>query len=203
MTLKDRGLLPFNQRIGHFYSLTGCIPAVYGRWEALIYVVGKHPVATFVSLKQQAQFLMKTVVLFLFTSIMLGTPATAQTRVANFETGAPGTDRYEHLSFWIKAGQRAEIYYSYGKNRTETRLTYRPATSSANGAGFGLQFPNRYVLYVGRTGNQLRLVDAKGTYRKTFTWAYEGPVNGIGTFCSVCAPDEQAAMQLMQQYYLK
>ncbi|GAB3999728.1 hypothetical protein GCM10028807_50760 [Spirosoma daeguense] len=146
---------------------------------------------------------MKTATLTILFCTILTTFANAQMKVANFSYGEPGTDKYEQLSFWAKNGQRAEIRYTYGKDRKETTLTYLGKSPKAKGSGFNVQFPNNYVLYVAPVGNKLRLVDAQATYQKTFAWEYEGPVNGIGTFCNVCAQDDKEAMQLVRTYYLR
>jgi hypothetical protein len=36
-----------------------------------------------------------------------------------------------------------------------------------------------------------------------FTWAYEGPVNGVGTFCNVCAKDEKEAIAVINGWFMK
>ncbi|WP_461081971.1 hypothetical protein [Spirosoma flavus] len=123
--------------------------------------------------------------------------------MANFSFGEPGTDTYEQLSFWSKDGQRGDIRYVYGKNRTETKLIFLSKTMPSFGNGFRVQFPNKLVLNVIPMGNRLKVFDDKATYQKTFAWEYEGPVNGIGTFCNVCAQDDKEAMKLVRTYYLK
>jgi len=49
---------------------------------------------------------------------------------------------------------------------------------------------------------QLQVTDERGTYNKLFSWEYEGPVNGMGTFCEPCAGDPEEAMQLIRIYCL-
>ncbi|GAB4039319.1 hypothetical protein GCM10028774_40320 [Spirosoma jeollabukense] len=122
----------------------------------------------------------------------------AQTKVANYSYGKPGTDTYEQLSFWMKDGQKSSIDYTYGKDRKDVKLRYVGKYE----ASFQVRFPNNTTLTVNPKGTTLIVVNTKSNYAKTFVWEYEGPVNGIGTFCNVCAQDEKEAMRLIRTYYL-
>ncbi len=136
-------------------------------------------------------------------ALLLVSPAArAQTAVASYFFGTPGEASYEHLSFWVKAGRRATITYAYGAGRKEVGLKYLGKTQLAGKPGFRVQFANGHVLSVVPSG-KLLLVSAAGQAPKSFAWEYEGPVNGIGTFCDVCATDEKEAMQLLRTYYFK
>lgn len=138
---------------------------------------------------------MKTLLTFLM--LTLGVQA-ADDRVANFSYGTPGQENYEEFSFWVKNNQPAEIQYVYGKDRKTLRLRYLKQDKRH----FQVRFPNQLVLLLSPQGNQLRVYDLKGKYAaKTFSWHYEGPVNGVGTFCQACAEDETEAMQLLRRYY--
>lgn len=151
------------------------------------------------------------------TLLLAGAPARAQTKsastksaqtkvaptkVASYSFGAPGTVSFEYLSFWVKAGKRTDIYYSYGANRKEVKLKYLGKTQVDSKPGFKVQFANGNVLSVVPNGDLLT-VSAAGQTPNSFAWEYEGPVNGIGTFCDVCAADEKEAMELVRTYYLK
>lgn len=120
-------------------------------------------------------------------------------QVANYSTGTPGQENYEEFSFWVRDHQRSTIDYTYGINRKSLRLTYAGKKTSS----FQVRFANRLVLTLTPRGNTLLVTDSKGTYRKVFLWKYEGPENGVGTFCTPCAKDEKEAMKLIQSYYLK
>lgn len=135
--------------------------------------------------------------------LLLVVNAKGQTKVANYGVSKPGTDKYEHLSFWIEEGKRANIYYAYGKDRKEMKLQYLGVARMGKRSGFKLQFPNGFTVIVFAKNSLLLVRDFKGKYNKTFTWEYEGPVNGIGTFCDVCTEDEKEAMQLLKSHYLK
>jgi len=130
-------------------------------------------------------------------------PAHAQNQVANYTFGKPGTASYEHFSFWTTDGQRSDMQYAYGKDRKDTQLRYVGLGRLNGQSCFKVQFPNRHVLYLVPSGTTLRVATASGAAPKTFVWEYEGPVNGVGTNCSVCVADEKAAMRLLQKHYLR
>jgi hypothetical protein len=129
-------------------------------------------------------------------------PAHAQNQVANYGYGQPGTASYEHFSFWIKDKRRTDIHYAYGKDRVDVPLRYAGRARLAGKVGFRVRFPDGRLLTLVPDGTTLRAT-AKAAPPKTFTWEYEGPVNGVGTVCSVCVADETAATRLLQTYYLR
>ncbi|MDB5267402.1 MAG: hypothetical protein JWP58_442 [Hymenobacter sp.] len=132
-----------------------------------------------------------------------GKVAHAQTQVASYAFGKPGTATYERLSFWVKDGQRTDIYYAYGAARKEAKLNYLSKAQLNNKPGFKVRFSNGHVLAIVPEGLLLQVGDAPGKASKSFAWEYEGPVNGIGTFCQSCAADEKEAMRIIRTYYLK
>lgn len=139
-------------------------------------------------------------IITIIITLLAGTLANAQTKVANFSHGEPGTATYEHFSFWIKDGKRQDVTYNYGKDRKEVKLRYVGKAQDNNTSGFKVQFPNNTVLVISPSATTLKVSNPKDNYSKTFAWEYEGPVNGIGTFCNVCAQDEKEAMNLVQNY---
>jgi hypothetical protein len=130
-------------------------------------------------------------------------PALAQNQVANYGYGQPGTAGYEHFSFWTHNGRRSDVAYAYGAKREDARLRYAGPSKRNGQAGFKVQFLNGRTLYLAPSGTTLRVATAPGAAPKTFTWEYEGPVNGVGTNCSVCVEDAPAAMRLLRAHYLK
>ncbi|MFD2717485.1 hypothetical protein ACFST9_02090 [Hymenobacter monticola] len=129
--------------------------------------------------------------------------AQAQTKVASYSAGKPGTEQYEELSFWVKDGKRADIYYVRGKDRNEFRGNYLPQTGKTNGASFAVRLADDRLFTIIPSGTQLKVADAGTDAPKTFAWKYEGPVNGVGTFCRECAANPKEAMELLRAYYLK
>jgi len=130
-------------------------------------------------------------------------PAHAQNRVANYGFGQPGTATYEHFSFWTKDGRRTDVQYAYGKDRKDTQLGYAGLGRLNGQRCFKVRFPNRHTLYLLPSGTTLRVATSPNAMPKTFAWEYEGPVNGVGTNCSVCVADAAAAMQLLRTHYLR
>lgn len=147
----------------------------------------------------KASLLLSLVVL----ASLITVTGTAQTKVAQFSIGKPGTKEYENIAFWIQDKKRTTIDYDYGENHKTIKLKYLGRDVLKGDSCFKVQFPNSYLLYIIPRKNQLSVTNSNGQYLKTFTWEYEGPVNGIGTFCSVCATDEADAIQLIHRYYMK
>ena len=136
-------------------------------------------------------------------ALLTGAAAHAQTKVASYESGKPGTDQYEELSFWVKEGKRADIYYARGKDRRESKGSYLTQTGKTNGASFAVRLADNRLLTIIPGGSQLKVADSAQGTPKTFVWKYEGPVDGIGTFCRECAANPKEAMALLRAYYLK
>lgn len=140
---------------------------------------------------------------FIFLSLLFCGSVYAQKKVANYFTGEYGTKSYEHFSFWVETGKPLSVQYSYGEKPKDISLTLLGKQKLNGQTVFKLQFSNQYVLYIAAEKEQLHVTDAAGRYNKIFTWEYEGPVNGVGTFCDVCAEDEAEAMAIMEQGYLQ
>jgi len=136
---------------------------------------------------------------FLF---LLSSPAYGE-RDVPYSVGEYGTEAYEVLEFQVKDNGRTEIYYSYGKTIKSVRLRYLGTDLHGHEACFKVQFPNKYILYVIPTGLSLKVVDDKGKYLKVFSWQYEGPVDGRGTFCEVCAQSPEEAMRIVKNNFMK
>ncbi len=146
---------------------------------------------------------MKKLVVQLFLILCLSVSLQAQLKVASYSYGKRGTDQYEHFAFWTKDGKRTDVYYSYGKQNKETKLDYIGRGQINGDSCFKVRFANKYVLYFIPTGFQLKAIDGVGKYNKTFVWQYEGPVNGIGTYCDPCAADDRDAMKIIRASYMK
>jgi hypothetical protein len=134
---------------------------------------------------------------------LAASPALAQNQVANYGYGQPGTAGYEHLSFWTNNGRRSNAAYASGKNREDAQLRYLGPSRLAGQPGFKVQFLNGRTLHLVPSGTTLRVTAAGGAAPKIFTWEYEGPVNGVGTNCSVCVADAEAALRLLRAHYLR
>jgi hypothetical protein len=145
---------------------------------------------------------MEMLLMLISAILFVGHPADAQPKVANYSIGKYGTEKYEHFSFWVKNGRRAEVYYRYGKDNKEFKVTYLGKAQVNSSTGFKAQFSNGHTVTIIPSGTLLKVAEA-GKTPKSFAWEYEGPIDGIGTFCQQCAADEKEAIQLMKAYYLK
>ena len=125
----------------------------------------------------------------------------AQTQVANFSTGKVGTKTYEHFSFWVEDNVRGDITYSYGKNGREIKLKYSGLETLDGIKVFKVEFPNDEVFYVIPQKTFLKVMNVKANYNKIFRWEYEGPVNGIGTWCDACTQDGKESIELIRKYF--
>ncbi len=122
-------------------------------------------------------------------------------RVANYSVAKYNTRAYEHFSFWIDAaGKPLEISYSM-KNR-DKEMTFFYEGKTGDGRGFVLKAPNGATSSVYLVGNRLRVVNDKTKKAKIYKWEYEGPTDGIGTFCQACAETPKEAAGLLRQSYL-
>ena len=62
-------------------------------------------------------------------------------------------------------------------------------------------FANGYILTIRPKGANLFATDDEGNYAKEFTWKYEGPVAGRGTFCTICVAEDEAMMFLEEHFF--
>jgi hypothetical protein len=136
-------------------------------------------------------------------ALMIVTGAATAQKVANYSVSKYGTETYEHFSFWQKAGKRAEITYSRGKDAKASPVKYIGVTTYQGKKGFKIALPDKYLLSVIPVGNKLQIIAPGKSYNKAYEWEYEGPVNGVGTFCNVCAQNEKEAMQVIKTYFIK
>lgn len=144
-------------------------------------------------------FIKKTSAFFLLLCIG-GVHLSAQQRVANYSTGEPGTSGYEEFSFWTNNGIADSVIYAYGAEPHSMKLSF---TADNNLHRLLVTFSNNYSLTIVPDSTILHITDTLSNYNKTFYWEYEGPVNGIGTFCSICADGEQEAMEIVMLFIAK
>ncbi|MBD1394249.1 hypothetical protein [Mucilaginibacter glaciei] len=144
----------------------------------------------------------KIALIFLSMWSFAATSSYAQ-KVANYYYGKPGTSTYQGYSFWTKGGRPSSVTFYHGANRDEIKMVYAGKAIYKNQQAFKILFPNKSICYVIPSGYDLKIVNVSLNKKETFKWEYEGPVNGIGTFCAVCTQDEKEAMKLLKMSYLK
>jgi hypothetical protein len=123
-------------------------------------------------------------------------------RVANFSFGEHGTKRYEHFSFWIHENSKTEIIYTYGIHRKKMKLRPLKTAHPERASSFKVRFPEGYVLVITPKESTLLVAQSSGRHAKTFQWAYEGPVNGVGAACPACV-DQAEAAKFVKDNFLK
>lgn len=144
--------------------------------------------------------------LIIFLVLLLPATSFGQ-RVANFAYKTFNAEDFEAYGFWVTGNEVGDINYSYktpeGDIKT-MKLQYEGTEMLSGEKAFKVLFPNNLRLYVvPRINNTLKVASLDGTYSKVFRWLYEGPVEGRGTFCEVCAGNAQEATKLLRTYYLK
>lgn len=134
----------------------------------------------------------------LFVLFLTVTVIAQDQRFANYSVGKYGTKDFEYISFSDQGG----ITYSYINEEKEIKLDYLGPSTWKGARAFKVQFPNGIILNVIPMGLNLKVVGEDGKYLKIFRWHYEGPVNGIGTACTVCADDEKEAMRIIKKRFM-
>ena len=131
----------------------------------------------------------------------LTSPPSSEQRVANFGHGEAGAADYEHLSFWVRDGRRAEMFYSYGSNwrAQNIRLTHLGAASCDGEPCFKVRFKNGAVFRIVPSDDSLRMIGERG-YDKQFRWSGGGEG---GAVCDICAENGGEAVKLLRGYFLK
>lgn len=145
--------------------------------------------------------IMKTILLFLMSAPIFTGIGLKQ--VANYSVSDYGNPQYEAFSFWINEKNEPFIQYFYGENEKEVKVKYLGKAIIGNVACFKMVLNNNLILYASQEKNKLRVKNTNGTYNKLFNWKYEGPMNGIGTFCQPCTEDEKKSKDFITKYYMK
>lgn len=116
-------------------------------------------------------------------------------RVAYFSSGTYGTKNYEQLEF----NKDRTCYYRYGSKNKEYQIIY---LGSRNGV-FNVTLPNNIIASVYVYKEYIEIKAIKGYYNRIFTWQYQGPSDGIGTWCESCCQSENEAYKFLKRHYLK
>lgn len=122
-------------------------------------------------------------------------------QVASYSNSEFGSSKYENFGFWILDNHNPVIHYQYGKKSLEVPVKYLGKCKVGNNKCFKMLLNNKLTLYVSIEKHNLRIKSASGNYNKLFAWQYEGPVNGIGTYCEPCTQDEKESEKFLSEYY--
>ncbi len=153
--------------------------------------------------------MMKKLLFSLFATALFITQSFGQTggKVANFSYSNNESPDFESYSFWVRGNHRSDIDYSY-KSKTgqikQLKLTHSGVANWKGQKAFKVKYPNGLQLYIIPAGEEaLKIIHPDGSYSKIFKWLYEGPVNGIGTWCEPCTQNGKEAVKLVKTHYLK
>ncbi len=124
-------------------------------------------------------------------------------QVSNYSIGKYNTAAYEEFSFWITDKNQPYVTYTFGKDDKELPVKYLGIERIKGKPCIKLKVNNKKIMYVALHGDRLLIFDDELKNPKGFTWRYEGPVNGIGTYCNVCTQDAKQSAAFLKKYYLK
>ncbi|MPR35634.1 hypothetical protein [Salmonirosea aquatica] len=142
----------------------------------------------------------------LLISCMLGLTITlshAQTKTrAFFMVGDYSQPEWEKLAFEVD-GTKCSIMYAYRKHETGYPLKILGVGKVGNAKALRVSIPGfnkTYLIYKDVPKKGLVMVSEDQSYRKFFALGYEGPVNGVGTFCASCANEPAEAFALVDSF---
>jgi hypothetical protein len=138
---------------------------------------------------------------FVLLAALILSHAGQDVHVATWSTGAPDSDAYESLSFWIKDNHRAYIRYAHGKDAEGIDLRWLGSDTLPGVRGFRISppEPGQAPLYIVPKGNGLHVFD-KAHYDKSFEWENENDSTSPQP-CSICATSGQQAMGWLRRYF--
>lgn len=125
--------------------------------------------------------MIRSLLLLMTTLTLLHFPQ--DVKVTTWSAGAPDTDGYESLAFWIKDDHRAYIRYAHGKDSDDIELTLLGPDFSGGRRGFraGFPAPDNRNLFIAPDGDSLSVCCSRNKqllYREKFHWENE---SGRGT----------------------
>jgi hypothetical protein len=122
-------------------------------------------------------------------------------RVATWSTGAPDSDAYESLSFWIKDDHRAYIRYSHGKDAEAIDLRWLRSDSLPGARGFRISSPEpgSASLFIVPKGDSLHVFN-QTRYDRSFHWENENDSTAPQP-CTICARSGKQAIGWLRRYF--
>ncbi len=129
-------------------------------------------------------------------------------KVATWAAGAPDTDGYESLAFWIKDDQRAYIRYTRGKDEDDVELAWLGPDSVSGRRAFraGFPAPDNRTLFIAPDGDSLAVFfrsNDRHLYREKFHWENESGKGDSAATCDICAQSQKQAVGWLRKYFWK
>ncbi len=151
---------------------------------------------------EQNQLNMNRLLPTLFFVLMLS-PCYAQGKSqAFFMIGDYANPKWEKIEFSFTNKAR-EITYSYRQNESGVKLKPFGVKYIDGQRGLMVKFPTGnkiYVILQDRKKQRILMKSEDGQYNKAFALGYEGPVNGVGTYCAVCANEPAEAFGIIDSF---
>jgi hypothetical protein len=129
-------------------------------------------------------------------------------KVATWSAGAPDSDGYESLAFWIKDDHRAYIRYTRGKDEDDTELAWLGPDSVGGLRGFraGFPAPDNRTLFIAPDRDSLSVFfrsNNQQVYLEKFHWENESGKDDSTAACDICAQSQKQALGWLRKYFWK
>ena len=141
---------------------------------------------------------------FLFLFISATNLCLAQNKTyAFFMIGNYNYPEWEKLEFQFTDEGR-NITYSYRKNEKGYKLSILGTKYIGNKKCLIVQIPKfnqRYLIFRDRKNSRILMTSEDNTYKKYFPLGYEGPIDGRGTYCDICANEPDEAFEIVDSFF--
>jgi hypothetical protein len=124
---------------------------------------------------------------------------------AFFMVGDYNNPEWEKLVFEVNSKTSEHtISYSYKKNEKGYKLEILSVKDVDKKPALVVRIPkfNKiYYILKDKKNEKLIMTSEDKTYKKSFLLGYEGPVNGVGTYCSSCANEPEDAFKIVSMFF--
>jgi len=136
----------------------------------------------------------------LLVSVLLFGRLDPDVKVATWSVGAPDTDKYESLSFWIKDDHRAYVRYARGKGEGDTELQWMGPGDAAGSFRVSMPKSGACCWVIAPDSVGIKVSDRRRT--RTFHWEDANPSGDSTNDCAICARSEKQAKSWLRRYFL-
>ena len=121
---------------------------------------------------------------------------------AFFMIGNYNYPKWEKIEFDLTANGK-EITYSYARKSEGIKLNIFGPKKIESSKVLMVKIPvlsKVYYITPDKKNKRIIMKSADGKYNKKFLLGYEGPVNGVGTFCETCANEPDDAFKIVDSF---
>jgi hypothetical protein len=122
---------------------------------------------------------------------------------AFFMIGNYSYPEWEKLEFELRDYKRV-IRYSYKKNEKGHVLQTLGTKYIGNQKALIVRIPKydkTYLILTDKRNSRIIMMSEDQTYKKSFPLGYEGPIDGIGTYCDSCANEPKEAFEIVNSFF--